>query len=128
MHFEESAFLGGSKVYILKERIIKPQDSSKHAPINILQWIFPILFSSELSHHTHTHTHTHISNSLTQFLQQITLQVREKCKTILEGAISFQDISPQYNLYFLKKYICFRNMSNLITANLIPIALEVWVI
>ena len=90
--------------------------------------IFPILFSSELNHHTHTHTHTQISNSLTQFLQQITLQVREKCKTILEGAISFQDISPQYNLYFLQKYICFRNVSNLITANLIPIALEMWVI
>ena len=87
--------------------------------------IFPILFSSELNHYTHTHTYTHtISNSLIQFLQQITLQVREKCKTILKGAISFQDISPQYNFYFLQIYICFRNVSNLITANLIPIALE----
>ena len=78
--------------------------------------IFPISFSSELNHYTRTHTHT-ISNSLTQFLQQITLQVREKCKTILKGAISFQDISPQYNLYFLQIYICFRNVSNLITAD-----------
>lgn len=43
VHFEGLALLGASKMYVLKEEL----ENHKHAPINILQYTFPLVFSKE---------------------------------------------------------------------------------
>lgn len=83
--------------------------------------IFPISFFSELNHLKETYS------SLTQFLQQITLRVRENCKTFWKDIIMLPRYLFSIHFYFLQKYIrpiaAFRNVMNFINIK----SIEEWV-